>query len=268
MAGPARLQVFKAPDGSCRVRYADTGCYDVSSDGREIIWYPEPGASEELVRCDVMGNVLALAQHLAGAACLHGSAVAIGDAAVGFLAPKGYGKSTLALALTAAGGRLLTDDTLPVDLGTPPMARPGVHAVRLVRDAAERLGAARQAVGHTDGKHILSDLPAERRMTSAAPLAALYVLMPVAGAPDAPSARRTRMPDVQAALAVVAHAKIGHLLGGSESPVVFERGVEIARRVPVYALQVARDLDRLGDVVDTVLAWHGARPALAAVAGA
>jgi hypothetical protein len=45
--------------------------------------------------------------------------VRVGDRALGFLAPKFHGKSTLAYALVAAGAGSITDDTLPVELRDP-----------------------------------------------------------------------------------------------------------------------------------------------------
>jgi hypothetical protein len=68
---------------------------------------------------------------------------------------------------------------------------------------------------------------------------------------------------MQAALRLIGNAKLAPLLGKSESPVLFERSVRIARQVPVYELHVVRDLERLDDVVACIQSWH--RPTAAAV---
>src|SRR5919202_2949720 len=115
--------------GGFRLDYSDTGVFDISPDGALITWCPRPDTSEEVARHDTLGIVLSMALHAAGLLPLHGSAVAIGGAGVAFLAPSGTGKSTLALALVRGGARMLTDDTLPVDLGPPVTAWPGVQSV-------------------------------------------------------------------------------------------------------------------------------------------
>ncbi|MFI5229274.1 MAG: hypothetical protein ACHQWU_09415, partial [Gemmatimonadales bacterium] len=124
-----RVRAYKTPNGY-RLSYEDTGTFDISSDGRDIRWVPGSKSSLEAARLDILGRVLALALHAGGQLALHGSGVAVGRQAVGFLAPKFSGKSTLALALVNAGADLLTDDTLPVDLEAVPRAWPGVHSAR------------------------------------------------------------------------------------------------------------------------------------------
>ena len=61
---------------------------------------------------------------------------------------------------------------------------------------------------------------------------------------------------VSATISLVMHAKLGPVLTGAESPVVLTRAAEIARTVPVYALHVVRDLDRVDDVARQLFAWH------------
>src|SRR5689334_21159719 len=119
-----------------RLEHSHAGTFDLSADGRSIIWYYESGAMLELVRNIVLGPAIALALELAGFLCLHGSAVSLGGRACAFLAPKYFGKSTIAAALTAAGGGLLGDDLLVVSAGPPATVQPGVASVRLWADAA------------------------------------------------------------------------------------------------------------------------------------
>ncbi|HYD53550.1 MAG TPA: hypothetical protein VEA99_13025, partial [Gemmatimonadaceae bacterium] len=138
-----------------RLVFDDTGCYDVSLDGREIVWCPRVDASEDLARLDVIGRVLALASHAAGMHCLHASAAVIDGRAVAFLAPKGFGKSTLALALLRQGARLLTDDTLPVTPGAVVTAHPGVHGIRLRDDVAARFASDQPTAPTMDADKLL-----------------------------------------------------------------------------------------------------------------
>jgi hypothetical protein len=245
-----------------RVSYDDTGTFDVDAGGRAIRWERRDGVSDEAVRTDLISRVLATALHVAGMPVLHGSGVVAEGRALAFLAPKLHGKSTLATALVRAGALLLSDDALPVEAGAPPRARPGIHSVRLWNDAAARLApdADHMALGT---KRLLRELPSGSLARSAAPLAAIYLLAPAPAGATEPVTRH-RIATVPAALAIVRHAKLGELLAGSEAPSMLERAAAIAGAVPVYALRVARDLDRVGAAAERILDWH----ASAASAGA
>ncbi|HEX6533539.1 MAG TPA: hypothetical protein VF041_03025 [Gemmatimonadaceae bacterium] len=242
--------------GGFRLLYDDSGVYDITDDGRRITWCPGPQVAPATVRSDVTGRVLATALYASGRLCLHGSAVSLPGGVVAFLAPKYHGKSTLALALARAGGRLLTDDVLAVELAEPPVAMPGVHLVKLWTDSAEMFGVDRETVAGE--KHLVDDLPDDLLMFDRAPLAAVYLLAPLADGEsmDAP-VRRVRMAGVPSALALVRHTALADLLGGAEAPVVFDRAAALADRVPVYRLDTVPGLDRLGVVVSQLLEWHG-----------
>ncbi|MDQ2929443.1 MAG: hypothetical protein M3Y05_01295, partial [Gemmatimonadota bacterium] len=119
-----QVRLYRHANGF-RFVFDDTGHFDITDSGRDIAWSKGPNAEDSWVRADVTGRVFAVAMHASGHLCLHGSAVATGGGAIAFLAPKFHGKSTLALALTRAGARLLTDDIVPVDPRTPIQAVPG-----------------------------------------------------------------------------------------------------------------------------------------------
>jgi hypothetical protein len=229
----------------------------VSSGGSDITWSPGHEASLKNAWIDVTSRVLATSFHAAGHLALHASAVVFDDLAIGFLAPKHYGKSTLALALTRAGGKLLTDDTLPILLTRPPTALPGLHAVRLWEDSARELDLRdTQLTAGDDGKSTLEHLPPERIETDRARLDALYVLCPFPDGADRPAAARSALTPVESALTLITYAKLGPLLGGSERPEALERAAAIAGKVPVYRLHMARDYARLPEVVSKVMQWH------------
>jgi hypothetical protein len=262
-AGNVRL--FRRP-GGFRLTYADTGIYDVLDRGARIVWFPpstrlyDEAQFLEAVRIDVLGRVLSVALHAAGVEALHGSAVTCGDgSACAFVAPKFHGKSTLAATLVTRGARLVTDDTLPVLPGEPRRAAPGVHSVRLWEDAAERLSDQLPGleVGPW-GKLQSSRLRRESLVYEPVPLAAIYVLAPRLPAPGgpAPAIARERLAPIEAAIVLVAHAKIGALLGKDAAPALLAWAVELARAVPVYRLLLPRDVARLPEVVDRLWAWH------------
>ena len=203
---------------------------------------------------------MALALHASGYLCLHGSSVATATGAIAFLAPKYHGKSTLALALSRAGAKLLTDDILPVDPSPPIRAIPGVHQVKLWQDSATHFGVDRVTEPPVPGsKHLLHDFDDSMITNERVPLAAVYLLSPVIveeGA-AAPPVSRTRLHSVPSALALVRHSIMGSMLTGPDAQRVFDRASVVAETVPVYQLTVAAGMERIGDTVDQLLAWHG-----------
>lgn len=244
-----------------RLVYDDTGTFDVNAAGTHIDWFAAPGAVMEAVQLDVLGRVLPTAIHAAGALCLHGSAVQMNGGAVAFLAPKGHGKSTLAQALVAAGARLVTDDVVPIDLEDAPRMRPGVAHLRLLRDAALQF---RVGDGHRagpGGKVVIEPGNLFDASSETLPVAALYRLQPVRAEASEHAAVRTRLTGVAAAMALLPQVRLARLLGGTEAPVLFDRTSQLAERVPVFSLSIARAFERLPDVVAQVLDWHDGAPA-------
>lgn len=261
--------------GGYRLAYDDTGTFEIAADGRDIVWSRGADAQMHAARLDIMGRVLPLSLHASGLLCLHGSAVCLGNEAIAFLAPPFHGKSTLAITLADIGARIMTDDALAVELGPPVIARPGVHSVRLLADSARAVvGDARRltALGAYPmerrdlhqlprdqpfvTKQILRGLPASKLMFDSVPLAAIYLLCPMRPETGAQAATRAPLPAVRAALSLVKHAKSGVLLGKSEAPVLFDRAVSVARHVPVYLLEIVRDLARIRDAAEQIAHWH------------
>jgi hypothetical protein len=250
-----------------RVEYSDTGYFDITENGRYIDWTPRVDSSVDAARLDLLGIVLAVALHARGTLTLHGSAVATADGVVAFIGPRLHGKSTLAAAMVAAGAWHVTDDTLAVSL-TPGgiLAAPGVHATRLWNDAVAQLPTdLLYDVTMLNGKRMLRYAQA-RSANESLPLAAIYVLQPTVE-PTSRAARRSRLAPLRAALALAAEAKLAVLFDGSaEAGAVLMQAAAVAQSVPVFALDIARDWTRLGDVVGTMLQWHPLREPVAAPA--
>lgn len=246
--------------GGFRLEYDDTGVFEVDLTGTLIDWYAGERAVAEAVQLDVLGRVLPTAMHASGALCLHGSAVELGEGAVAFLAPKRHGKSTLARAAACAGARVITDDVVAIDLDPAPRMRPGVAQLRLLRDSARFLGGSDDAPAAAGGKVIIQPSESSRETASEFPLAALYLLQPVRAELAVASAERARLEGVAAAMALLPQVRLAPLLGKFEASVLLDRAARLAAVVPIYTLRVARDFDRLDDVVSRLLAWHGGAP--------
>jgi hypothetical protein len=259
VVGDVRVRLYRTARGY-RLEYDDTGVYDISADGTRIDWLRPPDVSFEAAEMDIGGRVLATALHAAGVLCLHGSGVAFPDAAIGLLAPKHHGKSTLAQALVAAGAKLVTDDVLPVEPDSTPHVRPGTQRLRLWADSAERLAAGLISTGITPGgKYYVDRLPVADLATTRCPLAAIYLLAPSDAAPAAMVVERQRLGATEALLALLRNATLGPLLGGSEAPRLLEQASRLADAVPVYRLRFTRGYDRLPELVRRMAAWHTGR---------
>ena len=259
MLNPPCAIRLKKNNAGFRLSHSCTAEYDVSGDGSRITCSPRPTADSESLRYDIANRVMAVALHASGALCLHGSAVRIAGSVIAFLAPKGYGKSTLASALLSAGAQLVTDDMLAVKFLPQVSALPGIFGLRLRDDSAEKfLDPSMQSRRGVDGKHVVDALSDSRVMLSEAPLSAIYMLAPIRSTETDAAVTRTLLPPRAAAMALVTHAKIATLLGAAEAPVVLERAAALAREVPVFQLHVARDLHRLNEVVELLLEWHSA----------
>src|SRR5262249_46876008 len=148
------------------------------------------------------------------------------------LAPKGYGKSTLAVSMLGAGAQLLTDDTLRLRLGDQPVAVPGMYSIRLRDDSAKH--SQRPGTAEFDGKFLVDEWRDNELFPGEAPLDALYLLAPVRPSPDRPPVARRRLSPTEAVLGVAQHGKIALLLGKSEAGIVARRIGAVASKVPVY----------------------------------
>lgn len=252
-----RARLFRMPAG-WRIVVDDTGVYDLTDQGRAITWRPFPRSTLDFARAHLLGRVLATSMHFSGALVLHGSAVSYPAGAAVFLAPKHTGKSTLALALTLAGARLISDDTIALALpeGGVPLVWPGIHSLRLLPDAAAQLAHPVPRQQRDDGKHLVADLPPERLEENTRPLAAVYLLAAAKSITGGGAVHRRRLGPPLAAAAMVGQGKISEMLGPAEAPALLQRSARVASLVPVYQLAVHRELGRLGEVATQLGEWH------------
>jgi len=245
----------RIPNGF-RLTFDDTGTFDIVEGGASIEWTPGSASPMELVRADLLGGVFSVALHLQGLLCLHGSAVAVGDTAITFLANKGSGKSTIATALCASGATLVTDDMLPVDPRSPVAAWPSMPAVRLLHDSASRLRYDTGQKHPATNKYHVNELPSDQVERRRLPLGAVYELTPVPSLPDGRVVQRTPVKGTAAVGLILRHHRAGAAIGGSESINLFTRASDIVRHVPIYRLEVVRDFGRLDEVVTQIRNWH------------
>jgi hypothetical protein len=251
------LKLYRLPKG-LRLEYGATGTYEVSEGGHRITWYPGSDRRQEVVRAVILGPLMALALHESGTLCLHGSAVAVEGRGVGFLAPKGYGKSTLAAVLAAAGGRLMSDDLVAVTPSPIPEILPGVHSVRMWSDVTEIMVDAFPGALIRDGwKKTLTNLPEHRLGWDRVPLDSIYLITPVHESPNGAAPIRTRIGTADATLALARNTKLtDDLVGFLEAGKMLQWIATIVARIPVYKLEVPWGLQELPQVAAHILSWH------------
>jgi len=241
-----------------RLTYQHAGTFDITPATGTIRWHPIADAPPELARAIVLGPALALLLELDGRFCLHGSCVVAGAEAIAFVGPKHFGKSTLSLALTAAGCRFVSDDTVAIEPGPPTRVHPAVPSMRLWNDTVENLPAGAlfgsiergikvTASGLAPG--VLADRPAR--------LGAIYEIVPVLDGADRAPVERRRLGAAAAAVALSHHRKLpDDLVGLEHAAAQLRRAVSVAASVPVWQLMVPRSWARIEDVVETLIAWH------------
>ncbi len=191
-----------------------------------------------------------LLAQLRGTPNLHGSAVELDGRAIGFLGKSGLGKSTLAASLVSAGGRLLADDCIAIEIEEDlAWCMPSGASVRLREDslaAVHRDEPTRPSLGKTE----VDVARSEGRVA----LRHLYILEPTAAT--------IAIEPIRPRDALVALATNAHRLDPTDKRLLtaevahFER---VSRRVPMSRLQVPRDFSKLPLVKETLLASLGPR---------
>lgn len=254
--GAGAVTLRQDSSGVLRLEYTDTGVFEISSDGSQVTWYRPRDVDEGLARTDILGRVMALAAQAQGIITLHASAVSLGGSVIGFMAPKYFGKSTLACALTDAGAALVTDDALAIRCdASGVMAAPGVPALRLREQSAVFLGRMKDSEAEVGGAWRYLERHDEHRViTGWTPLTSLYVLGPDRG--ENAATERIDVDRVSASLALVQHAKVAGLLGSSLAAQYLGTATQVVSQVPVFLLRFPRDLTRLAEVVAELRSWH------------
>ena len=254
--GVPALRAAKLDGGAFyRMAYDDGTRVVIDARGTGI-WATAPGsATVEDTATYLLGPALGFLLRLRGVTCLHASAVAIDGKAVAFVGAAGAGKSSTAAAFARLGYPVLTDDVAAlIDKGDAFAVQPAYPRLRLWPDSvAAMFGSADALPRITPGweKRFL-DLndPVYRFQPEPLPLGALYLLV---GSGDA--AARCEGVDAKAGLmALVGETYTTRLIDKSARAREFEVLGRLAATVPVRRLAAPRDLRRLGELCDAVVA--------------
>ncbi len=243
--GSPYCRLYRTPAGAA-LRFAGT---DFHLGAREIRARGTAPAAE--VEEQLLGPVLAFWLEQRGIVALHASAVALDGAAVAFLAPSGAGKSSLAAALVATGGELVTDDVLAVDeRGGRPHARAGYPQLRLAPSAAARWAGGRVAAPRRDGDKCR--VPVGDGGWGAfcgAPVPLARLVLPRRGGPAA-AVELAPLGRCEALIELVRHSYTPRLTEAAGlQPARLARLARLVAQVPARLLVYPSGYDRLPEVV-------------------
>jgi hypothetical protein len=238
------LRAWRLADGAYfKLLYGDGTEFLVDREGRQV-WANWPDASTlEDTATYLLGPILGFVLRLRGVACLHASAVAIGDRAIALLGPPSAGKSTLAAVFSGMGHPVLADDIVALaERDEILWVQPAYPQLRLWPESVALLYGAADALPRltpTWDKRAL-DLTRNgcRFQEQPLPLAAIYVL--AERSPDV-EPRIEGLKGRESLLTLLANTYVGYLLDAAMRGQEFESLGRLVSRVPIR--RVVRSAD-------------------------
>lgn len=217
-----------------------------------VLVHSAPGALDEatlehLLVDQVLPRMLSASGHL----IVHASALRINGRVALFLAPSGWGKSTLAAVLHHAGHAMLSDDCVQLVLADDQFrATPTYPSLRLNPDSLAalfpELTDSRPMADYSDKRRVPiapSGNMADCTLDASVPVEALYFL----GDPDRHtdgSIQIAPLKPAEACMRMIKHAFRLDLTDPVANAAHFDRCSEVARRIPAYNLDYPRDFSQ------------------------
>jgi hypothetical protein len=254
-------QSVRLPDGSIFFRWLGLFDFLAAPDGRRIEVVTYRHASEEGLQAYLLTEALSLAMVQLGREPLHATAVETPHGAVAFIGDSGYGKSTLAALMLAAGCRFITDDMLVLTRhGTAFLACPGPLRIKLYEHVANRIfGTGCNGVPINPAtRKLIMPIDASRAAGTSRPVCALYVIEEPGRCGD--DIRISPLTPGQALPEILAASLNNWNLDPKRLKRLFRFATDIARTLPVRMLSYPRDekrMDALFGAVMADLAAHG-----------
>jgi hypothetical protein len=206
---------------------------------------PHPPARPELIRVTYERSVLPLVLQAGGAEVLHASAVYMRAGVVALCGSSGVGKSTTAMALGRRGHPLWADDVVALDMnGRHPEVLPLSFELRLRAEAAsffgEKPGATRRL------------RPSGTPGNGAEPEPACLLALCVLSRDDERAGVAVERLGAGAVPALLTHAYCFSLQQAVFKRRMLQHYLELAARVPVFAIRFRPGLERLSAVADVI----------------
>jgi hypothetical protein len=236
----------------------------IDSSGANV-WCTWPATASLDDTCTYLyGPILGLLLRIRGALAFHASAVQMGEGAVGFVGPRGAGKSTLAAALAAAGCPVVTDDILHVRRGDRRwLAEPFAAMLKLWPDGALlALGESVELPVIAAGWDKRALVPGARVSAAAGPLP-LLALACLGPSTDVPAIEP--LPAATALLQLAGNSSACHLLDRDARAAEFRALSDLVRAVPCVTLSPPGKSRQYPSFVRRVYEWGRARGLATAV---
>lgn len=221
-------------------------------EGRSITLHPLKPIEPEVLQGWLVGVFMSVLLRQHGHLVMHGSAVAKGGRAVGFLGGSGWGKSTLAEFLCQHGHHFLTDDVLVLQMEEEqprPQVLPGHKYIRLHAHSGGELVEKFDELVPVSSYTTKRVRFVERGTEDPFPLQKLYVLdnSPAEVNAVEPLTRQEAM------LHLIAHTRSKDLLtDASFQSAHLAQCARLLQQVPVARLRRVRDLEALPDLMNTI----------------
>jgi hypothetical protein len=229
------------------IRFLERADFIVDRGLGGVIAWPTRGTSEPAVTDLYHNQVLPLLSGQQGALIIHASAVAEAGGVLGFVAPTGRGKSTLAAAFARAGTPFLSDDglTLEREAGFY-LAHPNRPSFRLWHDseAALQPGSSR----HLNEKTLVEAGPTLPFHAATEPLAALYLL----GTGEAKVPTIVPLEPQRAIPELLNHCFLLDVTDKNRLKNQFERVAKLGEEVACFSLDYPREYQLLPDVISKI----------------
>ena len=245
-----RILAWARPSDAC-LNYHGVATFHLINGSRIVVDAHAEG-DPSAIRLFLLGPVMALLLHQRKMLVLHASAVIVDGNVIAFAGEKGEGKSTLAGAMNAAGHPLFCDDVLAIDLRDSDriVAYPAFPQLKLLPDSAEQIGLSaidlprvhpdcEKRAARIDGQCTPQALSVKR----------IYIIQ------TAEQEAIERLSPQNRLVELVRHSYLAPLLETTgESADHFRQVVLLANHVEIFALKRTRDLGRLRQTVEQVVA--------------
>jgi hypothetical protein len=242
------------PGGDVYMKLDDVFETIVSADGRDVVCTKLADVDDSSFEANLLNFVLSTSLLLQGEEPLHSTVVELDGRAVGLLGPSGAGKSTLAAFLIGQGAKLVTDDMLRVTFADgQAFAHAGANRLKLFDEPAGRFLPGAVGEGHWNamsGKIMVRPHAPIARRHMPVPIAALFWLDDETVAPA--EVTSTRLSGGDLVRAVTASAMNIRYFAPDRLKRQLRFAEQVARTVPVYALNYARDYPALERVADEI----------------
>jgi hypothetical protein len=247
-AGDIAAEFYRTPGGYL-VRFPDQADFEIVRQGLEVRCTPAPEASPSLAQTLFQNSIRPIIGNHRGELNLHGSAVAVDDAAIAFLGLSRRGKTTLAGAFAHSGHPFLTEDVIQLEpSGTGYILNPQDSHLRLFPDSASFLLGDELAEDCSEEKTAIQASGHLPHCGQSLPLRVLFILGP--GESDSP-----RIQPISQSAAIGQLLQQSFILDVEDRVRLrghFQRLGDLARSVPCFELDYPRSFDQLGHVIEAV----------------